>query len=775
MDSARRLRILLEERIAFLDGAMGTMLMARGMPPGVPTEIWAYGNPGHVQDVHRAYIEAGSDIILACTFGGSAFHLGRDTGRINSFLAETALRAADGKAIAAASIGPSGRLISPVGDASWKDVYNAFLIQARAIVEAGIDAFFLETFTDPRQLKAAVLAVRDACPQGYISAHLTFASGERTGAGTSPEALAVLCEQLPVDGVGANCSTGPEALLPVVKTLAARSSLQVTVEPNAGLPDGSGNYSMPPDLFASAGEEMAWAGASIIGGCCGTTPEHIRALRAAVGERTQESVVKNPLMAFTSVDRIVPLGAGTLLVGESVNPTGRKALKRAIREGDHHSVISMARDQDKADLLDINMGIERLMPDGLLQRVFSGLCTGAPLSVDLSDPCNIEAAFSEMGGIGLLNSLLSTGEHIAARVGTLLRHGGYAVLLPIGEEGLPDTPEGRLAVLLRGASILREHGFPPSRILADPIVKTIAAGADPEITVKTLRLFFSSGYMTIAGVSNVSHGLPQRSGINGAFLARLSALGLDAAIVNVNDPFTLPLRNGAAILTGRMEPTDFEIPEMPDMDKTDDFSSLQLFLLRGDGKTAEGTAAKLIQEGFGADEVVSRGLAPAMDRLGALYSRREIFLPHLIAGAEAARTLMDYLGPLLRSKTGETPGRIVLATVEGDMHDIGKNLVGLFLSNAGFEVIDLGRDIPSWKIVDSALKNSADLIGLSALMSTTAVKMAEVVDLLRERGSAIPVIAGGAVVTEEFASSIGAIHGKDAYSAVEIARKLINS
>ncbi|MCK5132291.1 MAG: homocysteine S-methyltransferase family protein [Candidatus Sabulitectum sp.] len=774
MDSAKQLRNLLAERIVFLDGAMGTMLMNRGMPVGVSTEIWASEHPKDLSAVHSSYIEAGSDIILACTFGGSRIKLGSQTAQINRALAETAISSAGGKAIAAASIGPSGKMIRPVGDAEWMDIYNSFLIQTRALVEAGINVFFLETFTDPRELKAAILATRDASPDGFISAHLTFSDNGRSGAGTSPTALALLCNQLAVDAVGANCSTGPEGLLPVISEMARFSNRYITVEPNAGLPDSSGNYEMSPDQFAAATEEMAWGGASIIGGCCGTTPEHITALRRAVGIRATEDVEKETLAAFTSVDSVVPIGGAMLMVGEAVNPTGRKELKKAIRRRDPDHVISMARAQEKADLLDINLGLERLVPDGLLDQVFSGLCIGPPLSVDLSSPENIEAAFNQIGGIGLLNSLMATEGHIEERVGILLRHGGYAVLLPIDENGLAETPEERLAVVKKGIAILERYGFSRSRVFADPIVKALATGADPKVTLKTLRLFKKEGILTIAGVSNVSHGLPHRAGINAAFLATLCMDGLDAGIVNVLNPVTAGITAGAAALCGRVNPADIEIPDDEQTEAPGNDSLLRKALLKGDTLGAKLAATLLLESGTRAASIVNECLAPAMDKLGSLYSKKKLFLPHLIAGAEAAKALMEILKPHIASNEEDNRGTIVLATVKGDIHDIGKNLVSLFLSNAGFLIIDLGKDISSEAIVEAVKAHKADAVALSALMSTTASRMEEVIQLLEQNNLQIPVLIGGAVVTKEFASQIGAFYAKDAYSAVESAGKMLN-
>lgn len=774
MDSAKQLRNLLKQRIAFLDGAMGTMLMNKGMPAGVSTEMWASENPIHLSAVHKSYIDAGSDIIMACTFGGSQIKLGPDTVSVNQSLAETVIAAADGKAIAAASIGPSGEMIYPVGEVSWRAVYESFLVQTKALAETGINVFILETFTDPRELKAAILATRDASPDGFISAHLTFSDNGRSGAGTSPTALALLGNQLAVDAIGANCSTGPEGLLPVINEMARFSNRFITVEPNAGLPNSSGGYDMTPEQFAAATEEIAWGGAGIIGGCCGTTPEHITALKRFVGIREIERVDKEKLSAFTSIDSIVPIGGAMLMVGESVNPTGRKELKKAIRQNDPDLVISKARAQEKADLLDINLGLERLVPEGLLDNVFAGLCTGAPLSVDLSSPENIEAAFEQMGGIGLLNSLMATEQHIKERVGTLLRHGGYTVLLPIDENGLAETPEERLAVIEKGLKILERYGFPKERVLADPIVKALATGAKPEDTIETLRLFKKAGILTIAGVSNVSHGLPHRAGINAAFLANLVIAGLDCGIVNVLDSTTASITSGAAALAGRVDPADIDLPETEEETGVfDNESLLRKALIKGDCGLVKTIATTLLKSDLKASKVVELCLAPAMDKLGSLYSQKKLFLPHLIAGAEAAKALMEILKPHMKLDNKSSKGTIILATVKGDIHDIGKNLVALFLSNAGFNVVDLGKDVPSKTIIDAAINHNAHAVALSALMSTTASRMEEIIQILAEKQLKIPVLIGGAVITKEFASKIGAFYAKDAYSSVESTNEML--
>ncbi|OPL19826.1 MAG: hypothetical protein AVO35_02305 [Candidatus Aegiribacteria sp. MLS_C] len=776
MDQAKRLRELLRERVVFLDGASGTELMKRGMPAGVSTELWAVENTDTVLCMHRDYREAGADILLTCTFGGTGIKLG-DPGLVSSIngrLAECALRASGGRTLTGASIGPTGSLLHPSGRLTWDDAYRQFAAQAEALVSAGIDIFFLETFSDPRELKAAVLAVRDVCPDGFISAQMTFETSGMTLAGTSPTALAVLMDQLPVDAVGANCGEGPEELLPVVQEMLRFSRRRVVAEPNAGLPS-EGRWELGPERFAAWLEDFAWSGASILGGCCGTGPEHVREYVALVGIRPAPDPGPEKLPLLSSVDRTVRIGEGLLVAGESINPTGRRNLQGSIAKGDSLSLVSLARAQGRADLIDVNLGLERMVPDGLLEDVFSRLSIGPPLSVDLSDPEMIERAFRQMGGIAVLNSLTCDEAHIAARIGTLMRHGGYAVLLSMDGRRLGETPEERLAMVERGLEILEEFGLPPARVLADPVVRPVGTGADASITLETLVLYRRRGLFTMAGISNVSHGMPGRSGLNAALLSAMGTMGLDIAIADVLDQAILEARRGVRLLTGAVEKVEMKMPELDPRSSDPDFMGiLRKSIVTGDCRQTEASARELLETGTDAREILNRGLGPAMDQVGDLYSRRKLFLPHLIASAEASRILTGLLAPHLGpgEATGGS-GTVLLASVKGDIHDIGKNLVGMFLGNAGFSVTDLGRDVASEEIVRGAEEANADIVALSALMSTTAPEMEKVIALLREKGSKTRVLVGGAVVTGEFAASIGADgYAKDAPGAVREALRL---
>lgn len=771
MGAAKSLLNLLSRRVVFLDGAMGTMLMKHGMPAGACPERWASENLKELAGIHGSYVDAGSDVVLSCTFGGNTFRLGEPPERLNSVLAQCLLEAVDGRAIPAASIGPTGILMHPLGGLRWSDAYDGFHRQAKALAVAGLEVFFLETFSDPRELKAAVLAVRDACPHGFISAQMSFGEDGFSLTGTSAEALTAFVHQLPADAAGANCSVGPDSLISVAIAMRANTTKPVSIEPNAGMPDASGRHCMSPEAFASRCDDLVWSGASMIGGCCGTGPEHIRALRSLVGERKCTEVTGTPPRLLTSMTGVVRLGEELVLVGESINPTGRKALREAIRSGDTRFVLSAAASQPAASVLDINLGLERMIPDGFVSDLFAGLSNGPPLSVDLSDPWNIEQAFRELGGTAILNSLTCDPDYMEKRVGTLLRHGGYAVLLPMGPDGIPDSPVERIRLIERGIGFLSALGLPESRVIVDPVVKSLASGSDPSLTLETLSLMKRRHWLTIAGVSNVSHGLPGRRAVNMAFLSRLAEGGLDLAIADAAMPETLLAVRGGQVIGGRAPAVDdIELPEDPSAPA----GSLEEAILRGDaGETALRTKG-LLTAGSDPSELVGEHLQKAMTRLGRLYEQKKAFLPHLIAAAEAARALTEIARPLLKHEGKDSPGRVVLATVQGDIHDIGKNLVALFLESAGYEVLDLGTDVPAARIVAAAKEPGIVAVALSALMSSTASRMEEVVALLGESGMDTPVIIGGAVVTRDFAERIGALYSREAFGvakALEQARK----
>lgn len=774
MEKARELRELLARRVVFLDGATGTELMRRGLPPGASPELWASEHPEVVAQICVDYADSGSDIVLTNTFGANRIKLGSAdlVEKINGEMARIALGAVGHRVVVGASLGPTGLLMYPQGPLRMADAYSVFREQAEALVGSGIEVFFLQTFSDPRELKSAFLAVRDVAPDSFVSLQMTFDSSGLTLSGTGPAALALLAEHLGPDAVGVNCSLGPEGIFPLFQEIARFSTRFLVVEPNAGLPV-KGIYGLSPPEFASWAEDFAWAGANIIGGCCGTGPEHIRQCVRLVGQRPPEKREPEPLLALSSLDRVVPIGKRTLAVGESINPTGRPDLKKALKEGNVDQVLSLARAQEKSDIIDVNLGLERILPQGFVSELFSRLTDGPPLSCDLSSHELIQQAFYELGGIGLLNSLTATEKDISSKIGILKRHGGFAVLLPLDEKGLGETPEERVRKIKRGLDILMEHGFPVNRVIADPVVKPIATGASPIITLETLRELKSMGLLTIAGVSNVSYGLPGRPGLNASMLSALVESGIDLAIIDVMNPTTMEVLMGAQVLFGRIEPAESNAPE-PEPTPSDPAAELTQAIFLGDRRDALEKAENLLEAGTPPEEIIDRCLGPALERVGQSYEQKKIFLPHLVRAAEAAQAVTDALRPYLaQGERTRYRATVVIATVRGDVHDIGKNLVALFLRNAGFNVIDLGKDVPAERIIQEAERSGAEIIALSALMSTTAPRMEEVIKMVKEKGLAVGVMVGGAVVTKDFAEEIGADgYGPDAYSAVKLAEKL---
>lgn len=769
MGAASRLKRLLARRVVVLDGAMGTMLMNHGMPPGVCPERWAAENPERLREIHRDYVLAGSDVVLSCTFGGTAARLGEPAERLNSILADHLLNTVGDSAIPGASIGPAGEMMHPFGRLLWMDAYREFLSQARALVRAGLEVFFLETFSDPRELKAAVLAVRDVCPHGFISAQMSFDEGGRSLAGTPPEALAVLAEQLPVEAAGANCSAGPDSLVPVVKVMAAHTSKPLSLEPNAGLPDSGGFHRMTPESFASGCEDLVRAGASIIGGCCGTGPDHVRTLKALVGSWKPPETGRR-VRALSSISTAVPLDDRLNIVGEGINPSGRSGLSSAIRRGDTGYVVSLAGEQRRATVLDVNLGLEKMIPPGFVSRLFSELASGPPVSVDLSSPECLDDAFRELGGVALLNSLTCDPENMAPRVEILKRHGGMAVLLPMDSRGLGETPRERVAMIRRGMAVLGEMGLPAWRIVADPVVSSMASGADPAVTLRTLGMMNRRGWLTMAGVSNVSLGLPDRRSINLAFLAALAGKGLNLAITDGTSEEAPMAGRGARVLAGLTRGVP---PEPAPDDSGFPPGSMEAAILRGDPVETLARARKLLEEGVEPGELAGVTLRNAMNALGTMFEKRRIFLLHLIAGAEAAKALAELLRPLLKGNRAVGRGTVVLATVQGDMHDIGKNLAAIFMEGAGFRVVDLGRDVTSERILEAVLREKPLALALSALMSGTAARMEELTGLLRKRGITVPVIIGGAVVNQDYASRIGALYSKDAHGVIGLLEELV--
>ena len=788
------------QRILRLDGATGTELAKRGMPPGVCPEAWILDNPDAIIDVQRCYAAAGSDIVYAPTFGGNPlklaeFGLADRTEEINRELARLSRRAVPDKFVFA-DIAPTGQLIEPYGELAFDEAVEIYKRQIRALLESGgIDGFAIETMMDLQEARAALIAVRELSELPALVT-LTFEPGGRTLTGVHPVSALVTLQGLGADAFGCNCSTGPEAMAGIIRSVKPYAKIPLAAKPNAGMPhlvDGETRFDLGPEAFAASAAALVGAGASLIGGCCGTTPEHIRLLSEAIGNSRPRpvSAEKRGIVASPGRFRRIAADEPFALIGERINPTGKKALQAELRAGCLDLVRQFAREQSAqgAALLDVNFGLSGIDEAATMRRAVGELVltTDTPLCIDSTNPEAVEAGLRIYPGRALFNSISLEEERIDTILPIAAKYGAMLVLLPLTEEGIPATAADRLSVLGRIVEHARKYGYTSADFVADALIMTIsanpeAAGVSLDFIEKCRR---EAGINTICGLSNVSFGLPNRAVVNQTFLGM--ALGLTSAIANPAAPgimdtiaagdalgcrdrrlerFLERFGNQPAAPAGGGGPAEQDVrpPEERMFDA----------VLRGRQETALKLLDELIAANADPGAIVNRILIPAITEVGERFERKEYFLPQLMQSAAAMQKAMEKLEPLLRKEGGGSDGPVfVLATVKGDIHDIGKNIVSLLFRNHNFRVIDLGKDVPAETIIDTAVREKAALIGLSALMTTTMPQMKVVIDLARERGLDIPILVGGAAVDEAFAESIGAVYGADAMAAVRNASKLL--
>lgn len=809
------LQTLTEGRILFFDGGLGTMLQAKGLPPGVSPELFSLERPEIVHAVHSEYALAGADILTTNTFGGNSFKLpdGVNATDFNRRMAELARHAADtsGRLVfVAGSIGPSGKFLRPLGELSFEELAAAYTEQIRGLVQGGVDLLQVETQFDLTEARAVVAAARRICDLP-ISVSMTYENC-LTLTGSTPEICSATLANLGVDIIAANCSAGPEEMREVAERLLAASPAPVLLQPNAGLPellDGQTVFRLGPEKFAALTAAFARMGAKMLGGCCGTTPAHIRALKDTT--RTLEAELSIPAAAvhtegrvcLSSRSRLVNIGAGAPLcfIGERINPTGKKAFSAELAAGELNLAMRYAAEQLEAGVpvLDVNVGAALADEEALLPLLVAKLAAAyeVPLSLDSAHIGALKAALEVCPASSLINSI-SGEEGKLEHMGPLcLDFGAPFILLPLKGGQLPERAADRIKILealLEKAESLR---IPRRLMLVDCLALAVSSQREAAIECLSFIRYCSEHLKlpTVIGLSNVSFGLPARELLNAHFLTLAAGAGLSACIAN---PSNLRVREAAAaadLLLGRDADAAVFIPAYADWKPHTEATGHALHQARSDtGKFSEPEDAlkqvvlqglreailPLLEGALAAGraplELITRELIPAITEVGARYERREYFLPQLLRSAETMQTAMAHLQPLLKEDDAGAAKkcRVVMATVEGDIHDIGKNIVNLMLNNHGFEVIDLGKDVKASAIVDAAISSGACLIGLSALMTTTMVRMRDTIELLRERGlEHIQVMVGGAVVTAEFAASIGA-HGfaRDAVEAVRVAGEL---
>ncbi|HJD24208.1 MAG TPA: homocysteine S-methyltransferase family protein [Firmicutes bacterium] len=784
-----------------LDGAMGTMLQKAGLPLGAVPELLNLTNPEQILAVHRAYIQAGADVIYANTFGANRHKLagsGHAAAEVVAAGVSIARRAAEGTGcLVALDIGPIGQLLAPAGSLSFEEAVGIFREQVEAGAKAGADLIVLETLTDLGEARAAVLAAKENSTLPILCT-MTFEQNRRTFTGCGVPSMALTLEGLGVDALGINCSLGPDELPPLVDELLEWTHLPLVVKPNAGLPDpATGEYSVSPAQFAASAAALAKKGVQILGGCCGTTPETIAALKRALAELPAPPPrAHQPNAAVCSATRVVPIDRARI-IGERINPTGKKLFKAALLREDVDYILNQALQQTEAgaDILDVNVGLPEIDEPAMMARCVHALqsVTDAPLQLDSSDPRALEAGLRLYHGRAIVNSVNGDGESLDAVLPLVKKYGAAVVGLTLDKNGIPATAEERLTIARRILDRALSLGIPRQNVFIDCLTLTASAEqAAARETLRALRMVKEElGLKTVLGVSNISFGLPNRELVNQTFLTLALAHGLDLPIINPNVPamtgavqayhLLYNLDPGAQKYIAAYAGMKTAAPPAPAAPAASEAAAKPpqegLAYAVENGLKAE--AARLtasLLETTDAMEIVDTLLIPALDRTGTAFEKGTLFLPQLIQAAGAAQAAFDVIKAKLSS--GDQPavskGVIVLATVKGDIHDIGKNIVKVLLENYGYTVIDLGRDVEYQAVVDAALRHKADIVGLSALMTTTLKSMEKTIALLHENRVPARILVGGAVLTPEYAKKIGAdYYAKDAKESVDIARQII--
>lgn len=810
-------RALAGEAPLLLDGAMGTQLQAAGLAVGELPELLCLERPELVRDVHRAYVEAGSEVVTTNTFGANARKLAGAAGVREVFRAAVSCARASGARYVAADLGPTGSLLRPLGTMPFDEAYDLFAEQVTAAAEAGADLFVVETMADLLEAKAALLACRENSDLPVLCT-MTFGEDGRTFLGTTPEAAAATLSSLGADVVGINCSLGPEEVAPLVLRMLPWADCPVMVQANAGLPRVEGGvttYPVGPADYARALRPLAEAGVRVMGGCCGTTPDHVRALRALLDEASPAEPgargSRSGDFRATSARELFSLAPGEVgVIGERINPTGKRRLKEALRSGDYDYVVGEAVAQERAgaQLLDVNAGLPEIDEAATMVRLVERLqgVTSLPLQIDSADPAAIEAAVRAYPGKPIVNSVSGKRESLEAVLPVVAHYGCSVVGLTLDEDGIPPTAWGRLAVAERIVAACDAAGIPRRDVLIDCL--TMAASTDqtaPAAVLGAIRLVKERvpGVRCVLGVSNVSFGLPFRELVNATFLSAAFAAGLDLAIMN---PLSRRFMDAVAawrVLSGQdagaatyiaanAGRSDATAPAAGGPSGGGPATGRQTAPAEPDAEAAatpEGRARAAVLDGRGdacadavrdllaareALDVVNGVLVPALDEVGERFERGSFFLPQLMASAEAAKAGFEVVRASASSAGVPDKGEVALCTVRGDIHDIGKNIVRMLLENYGYRVRDLGRDVDPQDLVDEVVAHRIRLAGLSALMTTTVPAMAETIRLLREQAPWCKVVVGGAVLNPEYAAMVGAdYYAKDAAETARIAGEVL--
>ena len=804
----------IESRVVVLDGATGTNLQKAGMPTGVCPEQWILEHPKALVDLQKEYVNAGTNIVYAPTFTASRIKLEEygladrleEMNRALVTLSKEAVAGSD--ALVAGDLTMTGKQLEPIGDLAFETLVDVYKEQARVLEDAGVDLFVVETMMSLQETRAALIAIREVCDLP-VMASLTYESDGRTLYGTDAKTAMVVLQSLGADAVGLNCSTGPKEMVAAVVQMREVATIPVLAKPNAGLPqleDGVTVYRMTPEEFAAAGAELVKAGASIVGGCCGTTPAHIKALADAVKELPAPFIAteKKRLLATERSVLEIDLDGAFLVVGERINPTGKKALQAELRAGSLDLVCQMAAEQEEngAAILDVNMGMNGIDEKEMMLAAIEELTTASslPLCLDSSNVEVLEAALRRYPGRALVNSVSFESEKINRLLPIVAKYGAMFILLPLSDEGIPATVEEKRGIVRRILERAYALGFTKEDIVVDGLTATV--GANPDAALECFDTIHycrnELGLATVCGLSNISFGLPNRPFVNTAFLTMAIQQGLTMAIANPSQDLLMNAAFASDMLLHRPDSDIRYIQRMQVYEKhlaekeaaaqpvkkhavvqesvnTAEEDAIVTCVLKGDKKHIVEKVQEALAAGAQPGDIISGKLIPAINDVGDKFEKQIYFLPQLIASASAMQTAIEYLEPMLVKEEGEGEAEtVVIATVEGDIHDIGKNLVVLMLKNYGYHVIDLGKDVTAETIISTAMEQNAKIIGLSALMTTTMMRMKDVIELAKEKGYTGKIIIGGACITESFANEIGADgYSADAASCVKLVQKLL--
>lgn len=794
----------LKNEILVLDGSMGALLQSKGLPPGYAPDLWNMEKPEVIKSVHAEYVQAGSDIILTNTFGASClrlkeFQAENNLIKINQMAVLNARKAAGDKSLVAGDIGPCGSTIEPFGELPFKDAVEIFKEQIQILVDAGVDLISIETMFDLQEIKAAVIAAKEV-GKVPVMALMTFTQDLLTDTGTDPETAAIVLEGLGADIIGTNCSTGPEHMLPVVEKLARATDRFVAVQPNAGLPvnkDGKTIFPASPAEVASYAEKFVSAGANIIGGCCGTTPEYIKLISNILKKQRPVPKIKPKGLKITSRSKTTYIGTGYpfFKIGEKINPTGKKVFAASIKEGRTDLIVTEARKEFEAgaNALDVNVGVPMIDEPAMMAKAIAAVqnVVDVPLVIDSSNPDALEQGLIAYTGKALVNSVNAEDDKLE-KILPLIKKYGAAVIGLTTEDEIPEKAKERLQCAEKIMQRALEFGISRENIIFDCLALVVSAMQEgARETLEAIALIkVELNAPIILGISNVSFGLPNRKAIHNTFLGMAISRGLDAAIVNPYDPDMHQVAAASSLFTdkdigcksyidlqSRMAVTEEkeQAIKKPLLKAKGIREMIHDAVLEGEKDSIQTLVSQAIEREEDPFDLFVNVMTPAIRRLGDLFAKRKKFIPHLVASADTMKRGVDILRPLMEKSGKMKPkGTIVFATVKGDIHDIGKNICSIMLGNFGYNIIDLGKSVPSDEIIKAAKEHKARIVALSALMTTTMMQMKIVIDSIKKGNLRCKVMVGGAVVTKSFAKEIGADgYSKDVGDIVSVTESLI--